>query len=99
MADAQHPTVTDPHLYRTIFENDAVRVVEYRDAPGDRTRPHRHPESVMITLSSFRRRLTIGGDTIEVDRLPFEAGWLPEQTHVGENIGDTPTHMMFVEIK
>ena len=31
------PTVTDPGLYRVIFENDRVRVLEYRDRPGDRT--------------------------------------------------------------
>jgi beta-alanine degradation protein BauB len=99
MTDDQHPTVTDPQFYRVVFENDRVRVVECRDTPGSRTRLHRHPDSVMITLSSFRRRLTIGDRTVEVDRLPFEAGWLPEQWHVGENIGETATHMMFVEVK
>ncbi len=30
------PTVTDPDLYRVIFENDRVRVLEYRDGPGER---------------------------------------------------------------
>ena len=28
------PTVTDPDLYRVIFENDRVRVLEYRDRPA-----------------------------------------------------------------
>jgi beta-alanine degradation protein BauB len=26
-------------------------------------------------------------------------GWLPAQEHAGENIGDTPTHVLFVELK
>lgn len=26
-------------------------------------------------------------------------GWLPAQQHHGENIGDTPTHVIFVELK
>jgi hypothetical protein len=26
-------------------------------------------------------------------------GWLPAQQHAGENIGDTPTHVLFVELK
>jgi len=26
-------------------------------------------------------------------------GWLPAQEHHGENIGDTPTHVLFVELK
>ena len=28
------PTITDPGLYRVVFENDRVRVLEYRDHPG-----------------------------------------------------------------
>lgn len=30
------PTVTDPEAYRTIFENDRVRVLEYSDKPNRR---------------------------------------------------------------
>ena len=26
-------------------------------------------------------------------------GWLPAQQHCGENIGDTETHVVFVELK
>ncbi|MEA2364964.1 MAG: hypothetical protein QOI32_476, partial [Thermoleophilaceae bacterium] len=51
------PTETDPDKYKLVFENDRVRVLEYRDAPGERTSPHHHPDSVMYTLSSFKRRL------------------------------------------
>jgi len=32
------PTVTNPHHYRTLCENDLVRVLEYTDAPGESTR-------------------------------------------------------------
>ena len=55
------PVATNPDLYRVLFENDVVRVLEYHDRPGDRTTPHAHPNSVMYTLSSFRRRLLAGG--------------------------------------
>ena len=27
------------------------------------------------------------------------AAWLPAQTHVGENVGTTETHVIFVELK
>jgi hypothetical protein len=37
------PTSTDPTLYRVVFENDRVRVLEYRDRPGDRTTPTATP--------------------------------------------------------
>jgi quercetin dioxygenase-like cupin family protein len=93
------PAVTDPDLYKVIFENDRVRVLEYRDRPGDRTHPHRHPDSVMYTLSSFRRRLVSGDTEREVALEAGTTGWLPAQEHHGVNIGDTPTHVVFVELK
>ncbi len=54
------PTVTDPDTYRVVFENHRVRVLEYRDRPGARTRPHDHPDSVMATLARARRG-AVGG--------------------------------------
>ena len=94
------PTETDPDKYQTIFENDRVRVLEYRDQPGDRTSPHDHPDSVMYTLSSFRRRLiAASGEHVDVVLTEGESRWLSAQRHSGENIGDTPTHVIFVELK
>ena len=53
----QDPVVSNPENYRLVFENDRVRVLEYRDDPGTKTTEHSHPDSVMITLTGFRRRL------------------------------------------
>ena len=47
----EDPVTTNPAHYRTIFENEFVRVLEYLDRPGDTTTPHFHPNSVMVTLS------------------------------------------------
>jgi quercetin dioxygenase-like cupin family protein len=94
------PTVTDPDKYTVVFANERVRVLEYRDEPGQRTSPHEHPDSVMITLSGFRRRLIgAAGEGREVELEPGLVRWLDAQVHSGENIGDTPTHVVFVELK
>jgi beta-alanine degradation protein BauB len=93
------PVTTNPELYRVVFENDRVRVLEYRDRPGDRTQPHRHPDSVMYTLSSFRRRLIHGEREVDVALTAGETRWLDAQTHAGENIGDTDSHSIFIELK
>src|SRR5690606_31149203 len=93
------PVTTNPDLYRVLFENDRVRVLEYRDRPGDQTTPHQHPDSVMYTLSSFERRL-ISGDMERDDET--EAGpvsWLPAQELAGHNTASTETHVLFVELK
>lgn len=93
------PVETDPDLYSVLFENERVRVLEYVDDPGARTRPHSHPDSVMVTLTDFRRRLISGERSVDVDMPAFQARWLDAQEHAGENIGDTRTHTIFVELK
>ena len=93
------PIRTDPDKYKVIFENDRVRVLEYRDKPGDRTSPHRHPDSVMYTLSAFERRLVHGDQSREVQMESGRVNWLRAQEHSGENIGTTDSHVVFVELK
>ena len=93
------PVDTNPELYQVVFENERVRVLEYRDRPGDRTAPHRHPDSVMVTLSAFRRRIRSGDREAGVELPAHAVRWVAAQEHSGENIGDTPTHSLFVELK
>jgi hypothetical protein len=93
------PCLTDPDKYKVVFENERVRVLEYRDQPGDRTSPHTHPDSVMYTLSSFERRLVHGDQEKDVTMPAGRAGWLAAQEHSGVNTGTTETHVLFIELK
>ncbi|MBG6225103.1 quercetin dioxygenase-like cupin family protein [Arthrobacter sp. CAN_A2] len=93
------PVETNPQNYRVVFENDRVRVLEYTDEPGHTSTEHHHPDSVMITASSFRRRLHARGTSVDVELPDGAVRWLPAQDHHGENTGTTPTHAYFVELK
>lgn len=93
------PVVTDPELYSVVFENHRVRVLRYRDRPGDRTHLHGHPDMVMVPLTTFRRRLTVGERTVEIEKVRHEPAWVDACGHIGENIGKTPTDALFVELK
>ena len=53
----------------------------------------------MLTLSSFQRRLHQGERSTEVALEAGQVRWLDAQEHAGENIGDTATHVIFVELK
>lgn len=97
---AGDPTVTDPDNYRMVMENDRVRVLRYHDVPGTKTHRHRHPDSVLYALSTFRRRLTFpDGTTKEREFVRGDVMWIPAQTHIGENIGTTDTEVLLVEVK
>lgn len=97
---AQDPVETDGDKYRMLLENPCVRVLEYQDKPGERTHSHHHPAFVLYAVTPFERALHLpNGKTI---RRQFKAGdviWSPAQTHVGENVGNTPTHAIIVESK
>ena len=93
------PTVSNPDHYRTVWENEYVRVLDYSDVPGTTTTPHVHPNSVMVTLTGFRRRLMSGGREVEVELPAGRAVWLAAQEHAGTNIGETETHTILIELK
>jgi hypothetical protein len=99
-ARADDPIETDGDKYKVVLENERVRVLEYRDRPGEKTRQHHHPAFVLYALSPFKRKLWLpDGKSIVRD---FKAGdviWSEAQTHIGENIGDTPTHVIMIELK
>lgn len=99
-ANAADPAHTDGDKYKVRFENEKVRVLEYRDKPGERTHQHAHPNFVLYAAAPFKRKL-IMPDGREMIR-EFKAGdimWQPAQQHIGENIGDTPTHVIMIELK
>jgi len=93
------PTVSNPNHYRILFENEHVRVLEYTDVPGDLTTPHVHPNTVMVALTDFQRRLITPAGDRSVELKANQAVWLPAQRHAGENTGSTPTHNILVELK
>jgi len=94
------PVATDGDKYRVLLENERVRVLAYTDQPGDRTHEHDHPAFVLYALAPFKRNL-VRPDGSERIR-EFRAGdvlYSPGETHVGVNIGDTPTQVLIVELK
>lgn len=94
------PAHTDGDKYKVVFENEKVRVLEYKDKPGEKTHQHRHPDFVLYAVSAFRRKISLP-DGKEMIR-EFKGGevmWSNGQIHIGENVGTTPTHVIMIELK
>ncbi len=100
MAAKPDPIETDRDKYTVVLENERVRVLKYHDQPGEKTQPHYHPDYVLYAESSFRRRLTFpDGQQKEVDVAAGTVAWMKGHMHIGENIGDTDTDVIIVELK
>jgi len=94
------PVETDPDKYKVIFENERVRVFDYTDKPGDKTKLHHHKAFVLYALGPFKRRIHFeNGKTADREFKGGEILWNDEQSHIGENIGETETHVLIVELK
>jgi hypothetical protein len=99
-ASAADPIETDGDKYKVRFEDDRMRVLEYRDTPGDKTKQHFHPRFVLFALSPFKRTVTLPDGKVLTRE--FKAGEMLQsgpQTHIGENVGETPTHVLMIEMK
>lgn len=97
---AQDPVRTDGDKYKVLLENARVRVLEYADLPGQKTHQHRHPAFVIYALAPFKRTLTLADGRVLTRE--FKAGdvmFSPGETHVGENVGSTPTRVLMIELK
>jgi len=99
-AHAQDPAVVNAKTIKVKFENDRVRVLEATLPPGVKEQVHSHPAYVIYVLQGGRtRNYAADGKVTESE---FKAGdviFREPLTHAAENIGNTPLHMILVELK
>ncbi len=90
----------DPTHHWVEFENDQVRVLRYKIAPGDQTARHSHPALVNVFLTDVNaRNTTDDGKTTDVKAKAGDAAWRGPLTHVSKNVGDKPLEGILVEPK
>jgi quercetin dioxygenase-like cupin family protein len=110
-ADDENPLdamIAAPDHHEILLENDSVRVLDTRLAPGERTPVHTHASPAalyVMSWSDFLRRDADGNvivDSRSWDRQPEvgEALWLPPLTpHSVENVGKSELRLIAVELK
>lgn len=100
-ARAQDPVKVDPNHYKVIMENDSVRILEFRDAPGHKVPEHSHPPYFVYVLSDAKRLFT--DECVTPKTVILKTGQTIDNkvgvTHCEENVGYTNTHLIVVELK
>ena len=97
---AQDPVKVDPKHYSVVFENDAVRVLRIRYAPGEKSVMHAHPDSVAVFLTDHKNKMTLPDGTSQVmSGKAGEAQMTTAGQHLPENVGDKPMELILVELK
>jgi quercetin dioxygenase-like cupin family protein len=99
-AEARDPLEVDPQHYKVEFENERVRVIRIRYAPGEKSVMHSHPASVVVFLTDFYGQFTYPDAKTEEQRA--QAGqvfWSPPETHLPENLSDQPFEVLQIELR
>ena len=89
-----------PNLYKVLFENNKVRVLETRYKAKDKSAMHSHPALVACFIKQGKGKFTLpDGKTQEMEAKAGDAVFMDAQTHAVENIGNTELHVILVELK
>jgi len=107
-AQAQDPVTVDPEHYKVLYEDSAVRVLRYDDAPGHFVPKHTHqyPYRVYVITAATREFRSLDDKTKECQKTAgptklFANDELmrPPVTHCEANTGTSPTHLIIFELK
>jgi quercetin dioxygenase-like cupin family protein len=99
-ANAQDPAVVNSKTIHVRFETDRVRVLEAMLPPGTKEQVHSHPANVIYVLEGGRfRNYAADGKVTDGTLKTGDVIYRDPLTHAAENIGDTPLHLILVELK
>lgn len=85
---------------KPLFENERVRLLDFKLQPGKKTAQHSHPDTVVYALNDHKLRIITPDDEKRVIELKLgKAIWIDAETHVVENIGKTEARSVVIELK
>jgi quercetin dioxygenase-like cupin family protein len=97
---AQDPLKVDRKHYKLEFENDDVRVIRIRYAPGEKSVMHGHPKSVTVFLTDCAGRFTYpGGKTEDFNVKAGQTMFFDAVEHLPESRSKKPFELIQIELK
>jgi quercetin dioxygenase-like cupin family protein len=97
---AQEAAQAAPHIYKVLFENERVRLLDVRMKPGEESAQHSHPDYLLYALTGGTVKLSdASGQSAEVEVPEGATMWRDAEEHSALNVGTTELHALFVELK
>ncbi len=98
-ASSQDPVPLYPENYKVLFENDRVRVLDFRLRKGATEKLHSHPANVTVFLTDVNIRFTLpDGQTKQRQARAGDAAYSEATTHSPVNLGED-AHGIIVELR
>lgn len=97
---AEDPLNVAPKMYKRLFENEKVRVLEVTFNPGDKIKEHSHPDHFVTVLEAGRLKIfKPDGTSQEMELSKEQVVWIPAESHWAENVGKTRIKLLVSEMK
>lgn len=97
---AQDPLAVAPQMYKKLFENERVRVMEVTFHPGDSILAHSHPDHHVYTASGGILKISKpDGSSADADLKTGDVLFIPAEIHLAKNIGKTTIKLIVNELK
>ncbi len=91
----------DPAHYTVEFENDVIRILRAKYAPGETSSMHSHDPYCAIFLRDSVQRMELPDGSVG-ERFSRESGdvdCVDAEVHIPTNVGDTISELILVEMK
>ena len=97
---ADDPLTVAPDMYKLLFENDRVRVMEVTFQPGQKIAKHSHPDHyVYVAEGGLLKISKPDGSNVDANLTPGQIVWIPAETHWATNGGKTKIRLIVNELK
>lgn len=93
--------VASPEIYKVIAENDKYRVIEVVWKPGQKDKPHSHPDAAVYYVNNCSLRNDFGNGNVATGAPVAGAARVqgPIGSHTIENIGSSDCRLIMFEPK
>ncbi len=100
LALAADPLEVAPDMYKLVYENDRVRVMQVTFQPGEKVAEHSHPDHFVYVLEAGNLKITHGDGTVTDAVLKVgDVIFLNAETHWAVNTGTTVVRLLVTELK
>ncbi len=97
---AADPLEVAPDMYKLIYQNDRVRVMEVTFKAGQSIPEHSHPDHFVYVLEGGNLKITKADGTVTDAVLKVgDVVWINAETHHAVNTGTTEVKLLVTELK
>jgi quercetin dioxygenase-like cupin family protein len=88
-----------PDVYKVLFENEKVRVLEVEMVEGAGTEMHSHPDTLIYVLSGGKVTFTDpSGEVVDLETAEGETVWMEATEHATQHVAGA-VHALLIEPK